>query len=152
MTGKDVSMETTRSLLTCSLLLLTAATTGIAPAMAQEEVPAETFASLPRLSGARLSPDGQYLAFFSPMEGRRHLVVSDLSGKAKTVVVPPPESLDFDWLHWANEDRIVFSMSFFATIRLCRDHRNPVALRSQGRVENGGAGKTGETQGDRLAH
>ena len=114
MTGKDVSMETTRSLLTCSLLLLTAATTGIAPAMAQEEVPAETFASLPRLSGARLSPDGQYLAFFSPMEGRRHLVVSDLSGKAKTVVVPPPESLDFDWLHWANEDRIVFSMSFFA--------------------------------------
>ena len=107
-------MQPTRCFVACSLLSFGAVTA----AMAVEQTPAEAFASLPRLSGARLSPDGEYLAFFSPKDGRRHLVVTDLTGETPPVVVPPAENLDFSWLRWANDDRIVFSMSFFARISI----------------------------------
>ncbi len=98
---------------TVALLLCLVTAAGIADgAAANDQVPASAFASLPRISGARLSPDGEYLAFFAPREGRRHLVVADLAGREKQVVVPPLDELDFNWLRWANDDRLVYSMSF----------------------------------------
>lgn len=71
----------------------------------------EKFAQLPVMTDAELSPDGTHLAYIRPIKGRKHLIVQSLGGQGKPAVVPPTEDLDFDWLHWANNDRLVFSVS-----------------------------------------
>ncbi|MGH8222550.1 MAG: alpha/beta fold hydrolase, partial [Woeseiaceae bacterium] len=73
---------------------------------------ARDFARLPQIWGAQVSPDGQYIAFFAPREGRTHLVVYSLGEQPRPFIMPPVETLDFDWLRWANEERLVFAMSF----------------------------------------
>lgn len=80
-------------------------------------IPIEVFAQLPGMDGASLSPDGKYLTFLRPFDGRTHVVIAGLGPGGKTVVVPPVEALDFNWVHWANNDRLVYSMSFSSTRR-----------------------------------
>ncbi len=73
----------------------------------------ENFAQLPRMQDAELSPDGSYIAYFFPIDGRNHIVMQPLADGDNRRVVPPAGDLDFDWLHWANDDRLVFATSFF---------------------------------------
>ena len=88
-----------------------------APGRAQQptspaEIPVEAFAQLPVMQGAELSPDGTHLAYIRPVNGRKHIIIQLLDGSsAKPTVVPPTEDLDIDWLHWANNDRVVFGVS-----------------------------------------
>jgi dipeptidyl aminopeptidase/acylaminoacyl peptidase len=74
------------------------------------EIPAATFAQLPIMQSAELSPDGTHLAYIRPLNGRGHLVIQDLAG-GQPVVAPPAEDADFDWLTWASPDRLVFVIS-----------------------------------------
>lgn len=75
-------------------------------------IPLETFAQLPMIRNAKLSPDGTHLAYIRPLNGRGHLFVQTLDGNAeKPVIMPPVDNVDYDWFRWANEDRIVFSIS-----------------------------------------
>lgn len=76
-------------------------------------IPVEVFAQLPVMTEAALSPDGSHISYLRPINGRNHLVIQALASDAKPVVVPPYEGLDFDWLHWANSDRLVFAVSAF---------------------------------------
>ena len=93
-----------------ALLLLHAATS---PYAADAPIPVETFAQLEMMSGAELSPDGRYLAYLRPVEGRRYLIIQELGSSGRPSVIPPPGEVEFQWLKWANEERIVFAVSYF---------------------------------------
>jgi dipeptidyl aminopeptidase/acylaminoacyl peptidase len=77
-------------------------------------IPAAVFARLPQISNASLSPDGLHFAALTPFEGKAHLVVHILDGTSKSIVIPPASELNFDWVEWANDNRLVFAMSYFA--------------------------------------
>ena len=62
---------------------------------ADAPVPIEAFAQLPKMSGAELSPDGRFLAYFRPIEGRRHLVVQPIHSTDRPLVIPRRESRNF---------------------------------------------------------
>ncbi len=98
-----------RTIVTAALGVLT----GFA-AQAQQTpaaIPLDKFAQLPAMRDAELSPDGTRLAYFRPVNGRSHLVIQTLIGsESKPILVPPVDDLDFDWLHWANNDRVVFTV------------------------------------------
>jgi dipeptidyl aminopeptidase/acylaminoacyl peptidase len=79
---------------------------------ADEPLSVDAFAQLPLVSGGDLSPDGNHFAYFRPIDGRRFLVVQPVRSGGKPYVVPPPADLEFSWLRWANEERIVFALAF----------------------------------------
>ncbi len=76
------------------------------------DISVESFAQLPVMQGAQLSPDGTHVAYLRPHQGRTHLAIEDLGPNGRTVIVPPVENLEFRWVHWANSERLVFSMTF----------------------------------------
>ncbi len=78
------------------------------------ELPLEAFAQLPLMQNAKLSPDGSHIAFFYPIKGRNHIVIQPVFNPDGRKVVPPPGELEFNWLNWANNERVVFSLEFFA--------------------------------------
>jgi dipeptidyl aminopeptidase/acylaminoacyl peptidase len=80
---------------------------------ADVSVPIEAFAQLPKVSGAELSPDGRFFAYFRPIEGRRYMVIQPLGSTDRPVVIPPLEGVEFSWLRWANEERIVFAVAYY---------------------------------------
>ncbi|MDH3747185.1 MAG: hypothetical protein OER97_03175 [Gammaproteobacteria bacterium] len=65
---------------------------------------------LPAIDDVAISPDGQTMAYVLQHEGQPHLAIDDLSGGK--VLVPPIENLEFRWLRWANNDRLVFALQF----------------------------------------
>lgn len=77
------------------------------------DIPAAHFASLDGYTDAEISPDGRKLAFLYPIDGRRHLVIHTFATETNTVI-PPIEKLDFNWMEWANNETLVFSMSLSA--------------------------------------
>lgn len=76
------------------------------------EIPAALFAQLPQVSGPKLSPDGNYIAYFRPIEGRRFLIIQKLFASEPPTVVPTSGPLDFRWVEWANNERLVFSLEY----------------------------------------
>ncbi|MFK8028764.1 MAG: alpha/beta fold hydrolase [Gammaproteobacteria bacterium] len=92
---------------------------GAVPAGAQTDaplpskLPLDAFAQLPRMQNPELSPDGKFIAYFYPIDGRNHIVMQPLADGDNRQIVPPAGDLDFKWLQWANDDRLVFAASFF---------------------------------------
>lgn len=78
------------------------------------QIPVDVFASLDGFTGARLSPNGEYMAYLYALDGRYNLVVHEFSSGQNIKVIPPIDKLDFNWLRWANDSIIVFSMSYTA--------------------------------------
>ncbi|MEM7083832.1 MAG: S9 family peptidase [Pseudomonadota bacterium] len=72
----------------------------------------ESFAQLPRMRNAELSPDGRFVAYFYPLEGRDHIVMQPLADGDQRRIVPPVGELDFRWLKWANNERLVFAGAY----------------------------------------
>lgn len=79
-----------------------------------EEIPVDVFASMDGFVDAELSPNGEYLAFLYPIKGRYNLVVHEFDSGKNIKVIPPIDKLDLNWLRWANDSIIVFSMSYTA--------------------------------------
>lgn len=105
----------------CVLTALGAiAVTGVAsPTSAQpiskpSEIPAEAFAQLPLISSAALSPDGNYVSFLRPVDGRRHLIIQKVGGGERPTVLPTLKNLEYDWARWANNERLVVALSYSA--------------------------------------
>lgn len=76
------------------------------------EIPARVFAQLPLMKDAELSPDGERIAYLRPVKGRDYLIIQALGSKKPPAAIPPPDAADFDWLRWANNERVVFSLAF----------------------------------------
>ena len=70
--------------------------------------------NLPEMAGARLSPDGTHLAYLRPHQGRTNVAIEDLRPGGRTVLIPPVEALDFTWVRWASDKRLVIAMEFYA--------------------------------------
>lgn len=86
------------------------------PAIAQApaspaDIPISAFAQLPVMRDVELSPDGTHFAYFRPFSGRDHLVIQRLDGAGQPTVAPPTEDSGFGWLHWANNERVVFTVT-----------------------------------------
>ena len=94
---------------TLILLAFAASATAQTPA----DIPAEHFAELPGFAQAEFSPNGKYLAYMYPLEGRWNMIVHEFATQ-KNTRVPPPGDLDYKWLRWANDTTIVYSLTFSA--------------------------------------
>jgi dipeptidyl aminopeptidase/acylaminoacyl peptidase len=69
------------------------------------------FANLADMRSLSLSPDGEYVAFLSPLNGRQHLVVRKitlLEGE-RPAVFSPPENAEITRIEWVNEERLILS-------------------------------------------
>ena len=72
----------------------------------------ELFAQLDSMKGPHLSPDGTQIAFLSAIGGRFHVVIERFSPTFSRYMVLPGDGLDFDWVRWANNGRLVISASW----------------------------------------
>jgi dipeptidyl aminopeptidase/acylaminoacyl peptidase len=91
-------------------LLLVAATGLQAQETAnQARLEANAFARISLLSDVNISPDGKYLAMLTPIDGRRQLYITGIDAGVAPVLVPAVPEVEFRWLRWANNERVVFA-------------------------------------------
>ncbi len=87
-------------------------------AMAQQSgpaprVPTEIFAQIPDVSALQLSPDARHVAFFLNRDGRRYLGIQPVNPEeGGGILLPPGENLEFNWLKWANNERLLAAYNF----------------------------------------
>jgi dipeptidyl aminopeptidase/acylaminoacyl peptidase len=94
----------------CAMLILALPAVAASPAR-PSDIPIATFAQLPVMESVQLSPDGTQFAYLRPYQGHMHLAIEQLRPNGRIVIVPPPENLEFRWVHWANNDQLVLSMT-----------------------------------------
>ena len=95
-----------------------AAQTAVASANAQPastalpaRFPTSAFAAANIIRGATLSPDGQSLAFTTPVDGAVRLAVSDpITKKGKLAVLIDAEH-ELNWFKWAGSSKVLFSVN-----------------------------------------
>lgn len=75
------------------------------------DIPVEAFAALPTFAAPRLSPSGQYLAYFTDVDGKRELVVSGFDG-GNPLLVTPPEKQTVDSFQWLSNDILLYVASY----------------------------------------
>ena len=75
--------------------------------------PAEAFAKLPRMASPQISPDGAWIAYLTPVQGRVSLAVVSLKAgsDAKPQIIAPSDS-EMIWVRWVNPDRLVAGVRF----------------------------------------
>lgn len=74
----------------------------------------QVFSQLPQMTDARLSPDGTQVAFISALNGRYHVVIERFKPEFSRTILPPIDDLDFDWVEWASNERLVLAASYSA--------------------------------------
>lgn len=80
---------------------------GVLHAIPPPELPLETFFAEPQASQVRLSPDGRYLAYLTPVHNRLQLVVVDRkAGKKQRLTDMRNESIVS--FNWTNASRLIF--------------------------------------------
>lgn len=75
-------------------------------------LPIELYAKLPKASQLKLSPNGDYAAYLTPVNGRTALVFHDFSGKIKPFLIPSLEDAEMQWFRWANNEYLLVSYAF----------------------------------------
>ena len=85
----------------------------VAGLSAAETIPVEDFAKPALVSQAKLSPDGQYVAFLREYEGRTRLFLTDLKQRTLSRIEPADVkrtlvSKDIRGFDWVSERRLVF--------------------------------------------
>lgn len=78
------------------------------------EIPVEVFAQIPAISTAKMSPDGTAMAYFRPHEGRAYLAIEELDSDDGPILIAPIDDMAYLWVHWANNERLVFATQFAA--------------------------------------
>lgn len=97
-----------------------ASTAAVIPATAQatyekpSDIPAEAFASLPKVRALTQSPDGNKVAFLSELDGRAIMIVQNLDGSDRAVQPPIQEANIFAY-RWANNERLLVMYDYFTT-------------------------------------
>ena len=89
-----------------SLWVLTAVNThiGIGEAAADEPPPVEVFGTFPVETGAVLSTDGHYLAWFDRHQTKQRVVIFDVQEKKVHRLIESPEDLKLRSLSWARDN------------------------------------------------
>ncbi len=84
----------------------------VSPAAAQEAIlaPVESFARLPGMRGAEISPNGAYVAVIRRGEVLEEVVVVDLIARQGVVLATfPKDEGHMNWVAWKSNDRVVIS-------------------------------------------
>jgi dipeptidyl aminopeptidase/acylaminoacyl peptidase len=134
--------------------LLCLVLTGAEPPAVAARVPLETFADNPAVGRPKLSPNGRYIA--APLwRGKDDGVAVyevDAPPNARIKRISLPADLDVDWVEWANDDRLLISLSksgltfrgglkintsLSRVIALDRDGQNMVVLFANSRRHRG---------------
>lgn len=71
--------------------------------------PAEAYAAIPGARGARLSPNGRYLAYVGALNGHTALVIQDLQSHEPPRAVPTGDG-ELKWILWKSDQRLVISV------------------------------------------
>lgn len=93
--------------------MLVALTLSSVTAMA-EKLPVESFASLPYMHTARLSPDGKRLAAWINVKGLSHITVLELGsgGAPESVMSTDNKERRFSWFDWASNERLLVAIRY----------------------------------------
>lgn len=97
-------------LISLMAVVLVASTSWSTPSLSVEKLPIEAFASLPSLSRVQMSPSGNKIAFMTTMEGRRHILVTNLQTN-KSVLVPPHGDAELGTFFWGNEESLIIAFT-----------------------------------------
>lgn len=64
------------------------------------DIPVEDFAAMPQISDAKLSPDGQRIAYLIATDGKQSLIINTQDGQNPTLIPPPNDStyIEFKWI------------------------------------------------------
>jgi len=90
---------------------------GVFAAQKSSDIPIKAFAQLRMTTNLKLSPDGKYIAYFTPYKGHQVIIIKPM-GAGQSVAVPPAEGTELAWFKWAKNDRLVFSYAFTASRKL----------------------------------
>jgi dipeptidyl aminopeptidase/acylaminoacyl peptidase len=92
----------------CFLLLL------MTPAAnASKPLPVEAFSQLPSAHSIEMSPDGKYIAYFLNLDNATVLATMDLeTHEPQGLIQSDNERYKFNWLQWANSEKVIFSTYF----------------------------------------
>lgn len=71
------------------------------------DIPVESFAALPSFTNARISPNGEKLAYFIELDGHREVLIQNIDGSG-AMRIPPPEDSNFQSFRWANNNVMLF--------------------------------------------
>lgn len=97
-----------------SLLIIYATVLAVGEVAAQESelIPAETFARLPFIEKARLSPNGEYLAGLMAFRGEQQIVMLAMDPAKRTSVVrlAVPDQTEVHSIRWANDNNILVGL------------------------------------------
>jgi dipeptidyl aminopeptidase/acylaminoacyl peptidase len=110
-----VKNRTDRTLLIAGMLLIAASGVQAQDEADSTQIPASAFARLSLLSDVNISPDGKYLAMLTPIDGRSQLYIREVDAVVAPVLVPAVPEVEFRWLRWANNDRLVFATAYLGT-------------------------------------
>lgn len=81
-------------------------------------LPTETFANIPFIEDATLSPNGKYIAGLFGIEGEQRIVMFPLSnGDEKPVVVGIPDGSQVHSIRWVNDDNIIASLVVLSRVQ-----------------------------------
>ncbi|MEO7409741.1 MAG: S9 family peptidase [Sphingomicrobium sp.] len=87
----------------------------LAAAPLPDAVPIETFAMLPEVEGAQLSPDGTKIAAKFAIKGRMTLVVMSLAGGGQPALLQAGK-VDVNWWRWVGNDWLTIGLGAEQTI------------------------------------
>jgi dipeptidyl aminopeptidase/acylaminoacyl peptidase len=77
-----------------------------------KDIPVESFATLPLISSAKISPDGSMIAGLLGINGEQRIAAFNIVGEKKGGInVPVPDRLEVNWLKWINDDNIIVGVS-----------------------------------------
>lgn len=76
--------------------------------------PIEAFARIPAVKQVALSPDGKSFAALVEQDGQTFVAIQDLLGGSanKPAIRTDNQKLQFNWVHWVNDNRLLVSMRF----------------------------------------
>jgi len=71
----------------------------------------ELFAGRSPISGAKLSPDGDVIAFKTTRDGKPILIGLNVDTSEIVASFLLPDEMEFGWFRWAGNDKVIFSLS-----------------------------------------
>jgi dipeptidyl aminopeptidase/acylaminoacyl peptidase len=101
-----------RGAVACALLLAPIAAHGQEAEPVLATPSAADFGAVPFLTEPKLSPDGMHIAARGLIDGKTMILVIDRSGaKQNLSKLNLPPKFQLEWLRWAGNDRVLFSLS-----------------------------------------